>query len=86
MIANKFTLNMSKSNVIIINSKENKNGKSFKNSYDDVFSEILIVKNAKYLGVTFDESLSFDCRIKNLTKSLTRSVGILAKVKPFLYT
>ena len=44
----------------------------------------MIVKNAKYLGVTFDESLSFDCHIKNLMKKLSRSDGILAKVKPFL--
>ena len=51
---------MSTSNVVIINSKKNKNGKSSKNSYDDVLSEILIAKNAKYLGVTFDESFSFE--------------------------
>ena len=68
MIANKLTLNMSKSNVIIINS--NKNGKSSKNCYNEVLS-IMIVKNAKYLGVTFDESLSFDCHIKNLIKRLS---------------
>ena len=74
---------MSKSNVIIINS--NKNGKSSKNCYNEVLP-IMIVKNAKYLGVTFDESLSFDCHIKNLIKRLSRSVGILAKVKPFLNT
>ena len=80
MIANKLTLNMSKSNVIIINS--NKNGKWSKNCYNEVLP-IMIVKNAKYLCVTFDESLSFDCHIKNLIKRLSRSVGILAKVKPF---
>ena len=81
MIANKLTLNMSKFNVIIINS--NKNGKSSKNCYNDVLP-ITIVKNAKYLGVTFAESLSFDCHIKNSIKRLSRLVGILSKVKPFL--
>ena len=74
---------MSKSIVIIINS--NKNGKSSKNCYNEVVL-IMIVKNAKYLGVTFDKSLSFDCHIKNLIKRLSRSVGILATVKPFLNT
>ena len=83
MIANKLTLNMSKSNVTIINS--NKNGKSSKNCYNEVLP-IMIVKNVRYLGVTFDEFLSFDCHIKNLIKRLSRSVGILAKVKPFLNT
>ena len=83
MITNKLTLNMSKSNVIIINS--NINGKSSKNCYNDVLP-ITIVKNAKYLGVTFDESLSFECHIKKLVKRLSRTVGILTKVKPFLNT
>ena len=83
MIVNKLTLNMSKSNVILINS--NKNGKSSKNCYNLVLP-ITIVKNAKSLGVTFDESLSFDCHIKNLIKRLSRLVGILAKVQPFLNT
>ena len=83
MIPNKLTLNMSKSNVIVINS--NKNGKSSKNCYNEVLP-IMIEKNAKYLGVTFDESLSFGWHIKNLIKKLSRSVGILAKVKPFLNT
>ena len=46
----------------------------------------MMVKNAKYLGVTLDESLSFDCHIKNLTKRLLQSIGILAKVKQFLNT
>ena len=83
IIANKLTLNKSKSNVIIINS--NKNGKLSKICYNDVLP-ITIVKNAKYLGVTFDESLFFYCHIKNLIKRLSRSVGILAKVKSFLNT
>ena len=83
MIANKLTLNMYKSNVIIINS--NKNDKSSKNCYNEVLP-IMIVKNAKYLGVTFDESLSCNCHIKNLIKRLSQSVGFLAKVKPFLNT
>ena len=64
---NKLTLNMSKSNVIIKNS--NKNGKLSKNCYNEVLP-IMIVKNAKYFGVTFDESLSFDCHIKNLIKKV----------------
>ena len=37
-----------------------------------------------YLGVTFDKNLNFDCHIHNSEKKLSRSVEILAKVKPFL--
>ena len=63
----------------------NKNGNSSKNCYNEVLP-IMIVKNAKYLGVTYDESLSFDCHIKNLIKRLSRSVVFPAKVKSFLNT
>ena len=55
------------------------------NGYN-VILPIMIEKSAKYLGVTFDESLSFDCHIKNLMKWLLQSVGILAKIKPFFNT
>ena len=83
VIANKLTLNTSKFNVIILNAKKKKKGKSFKKSYNDALPEILIVKIAKCLCVTFDES-SFACHIKNLTKRLLQSFEILAKVELFL--
>ena len=41
-------------------------------------------KCAKYLEVTFDNSLSFKLLIDKLTKKLSRSVGMLAKLKPCL--
>ena len=42
--------------------------------------------NIRYSGITFDESLSFDCHIENLIKRLLQRVEILAKVKPFSNT
>ena len=85
MIANKLTLNMSKSNVLI-NVKNNKmcsllTSEPLDNAVLPVF---LITKCAKYLGVTFDNSLSFKLHIDKLTKKLSRSVGILAELKPYL--
>ena len=44
--------------LVITNSKRNKNSKSSESSYDEVLLEILMVKDADYIGVTFDESLS----------------------------
>ena len=67
IIANKLTLNMPKSSVIIINSNKNKNGESSKKFHNDVLP-IMIAKNAKYLDVTFDESCCLNCHIKNLIK------------------
>ena len=86
MIANKLTLNMSKSNVILINAKNNKMCSLLTSEPLDnaVLPEFLITKCAKYLGVTLDNSLSFKLHIDKLTKKLSLSVGILAKLKPYL--
>ena len=86
MIANKLTLSMSKSNVVLINAKNNKMCNLFTSEplNNAVLPEFLITKCAKYLGVTFDNSLSFKLHIDKLTKKLSRSVGILAKLKPYL--
>ena len=85
MIANKLTLNMSKSNVVLLNAKNNKMCRLLTSEPLDnaVLPEFLITKCAKHLGVTFDNSLSFKLHIDKLTKKLSRSVGILAKLKPY---
>ena len=85
IVANKLTLNLSKSNIIIVNStcdKKDRNLSHYLNA--NISSGIAVVDDVKYLGVTFDKNLNFDCHIHNLEKKLSRSVGILAKVKPFL--
>ena len=71
MIANKLTLNMSKSNVVLINAKNNKMCSLLTSEPLDnaVLPEFLITKCAKYLGVTFDNSLSFKLHIDKLTKN-----------------
>ena len=76
---------MSKSNVLI-NAKNNKmcNLLTSEPLGNAVLPEFLITKCAEYLGVTFDISLSFKLHIDKLTKKLSRSVGILAKLKPYL--
>ena len=77
---------MSKSNVVLINAKNNKMCSLLTSEPLDnaVLPEFLITKCAKYFGVTFDNSLSFKLHIDKLTKKLSRSVGILAKLKPYL--
>ena len=79
---------MSKSNVILLNAINNK-ACSLPTSemLDNVTSpEFLTTKCAKYLGVTFDNSLSFVLHINNSAKKLSRSIGILAKLKSYLNT
>ena len=83
MIANKLTLNIAKSSVILINS----NNKNYNNSNAQAYdlpSKLMSVETAKYLGVTFDNRLSFEKHVNNLVKKLSKAVGILYKVKNFL--
>ena len=60
MVANKLSLNLSKSNIILVNptcySKEN------------ISSDLATADDVKYLGVTFDKNLTFDSHIRKLEK------------------
>ena len=38
----------------------------------------------KYLGVLVNSSLSWKCQISNLTKKISRAIGIMYKLRPFL--
>ena len=69
-VANRLTLNMSKSNVILINAKSNEACSLLTSELGDnvALSEFLITKCAKYLRVTFDNSLLFDLHIDNFAK------------------
>ena len=85
LIPNKLTLNLSKSNIMI---KDAIKLKQLKNSYSD-FTKLanIDMKNVnlvKYLSIIFDKDLSFKFHINNLIKKLSRSVGIIAKARPFL--
>ena len=70
---------------MILDPKDNLNNK-LKTSSLYANSDLGLVSSTKYLGVTINHYLSFDLHIKNLINKLSRSVGILAKVKPFLST
>ena len=78
IIANHLTLTLNKSNKICRKISSDK--------YDTVFTKLSTVHYAKYLGITLDYRFSFDLHINNLVKKLSRLVGILAEVKPFLDT
>ena len=67
MNANKLTLNLSKSNVIVINS----NSKNNNLTNDLIASKLFLVQNARYLGVLFDNCLSFKNRIILFQKTLS---------------
>ena len=60
--ANKLSLNLSKSNTMILDPKHNLNNK-LKTSFAYANSDLGLVSSTKYLGVTIDHCLSFDLHI-----------------------
>ena len=70
---------------MILDPKHNLNNK-LKTSSTYANSDLRLVRSTKCLGVTIDHCLSFDLHVKKLINKLSRSVGILAKVKPFSST
>ena len=46
--------------------------------------QVSIVNESKYLGIIMDKDLLFLSYIKKLENKLSKSVGILSKVTPFL--
>ena len=44
------------------------------------------IKHIKYLGVTLDAQLSFKYHIAELTKKISRRIGLLYKLRPFVTT
>ena len=45
---------------------------------------VSVIKSVKYFGITIDEKLNFAERIIKLTRKISRSVGILAKLRNIL--
>ena len=84
MNTNKLTINMTKSNILVISPKLNK--LCFCNSSNYPTTSIPIINTARYLGKILDDKLLFQPHIKLLEGKLSRSLGILRKGKPFLST
>ena len=79
MKVNKLCINPQKSTALLIPSKPNlqvnSNGSLYNNEKNSV------CKSAKYLGVQIDTDLNFKCHVQLLHNKLSRSVGIMFKVK-----
>ena len=81
-IANKLSLNPSKSNHLIISPKQNILSPHVTLIVNNL--PILSCDKAKYLGVFIDSRLNFHSHIKSVENKVARSVGILSKLKHFL--
>ena len=81
-IANKLSLNPSKSNHLIISTKQNILSPHVTLIVNNL--PILSCDKAKYLGVFIDSRLNFHSHIKSVENKVARSMGILSKLKHFL--
>ena len=83
-MANKLTLNLSKSNMILIKPKNFNNKVKASNTTSNFVPKISTVNSSKYIGVLLYNYFTFEQRIKMLTNKLSKTVGILNKVKTYL--
>ena len=86
MIANKLTLNLSKSNLILLQPKSRGHRTNLSLISSPFVSNLPSVSMSKYLGLIFHNSLSFEPHINNLACKLSKAEGILSKVKVYLNT
>ena len=80
--SNKLTVNTSKSNFLIIPPKLNKPCPQTNVFLNNIF--ILQCINIKYLGLTIDMNLNFDFHISNVVYKISRTIGIISKIRHYL--
>ena len=80
LILNKLALNIDKTNYILFSTKNKNSNTSLKIRNVDVSR----VSCAKFLGVTIDEFLNFNCHLNNVFKTASKSYGIICKLHDIL--
>ena len=82
LISNKLTLNVSKSNFIIIHLPQRKRNKQVTIKID---GENLEEKShTKYLGVLIDKNLNWKAHIHHIDLKLAKGLGMIAKIRHFI--
>ena len=82
LLANKLSLNVSKSNVLTFRTKNQSDQPILNLKINN--ENIEEKKCAKYLGVIFDHKLTWRHQIDHICNKLTKSNGLLAKLRHFL--
>ena len=80
--SNKLTVNPSKSNFLIVPPKLNKPFPQTNIFLNNI--SILQCISIKYLGLTIDMNLNFDFHISNIAYKISRTVGIMSKIRHYL--
>ena len=82
MKCNRLALSISKTNFILFHSIKLKPNQSLRIKIYDEF--IKQVDSTKYLGITFDTNLTWKSHINEFCLKLSKTVGILSKVRYFV--
>ena len=77
LTANKLSLNIKKSNFVIFRPRQKKL------NYE-VNSKVFDYHTNKYLGVLIDENLSWKYRIVHLASKVSKTIGIIARLRHFV--
>ena len=82
LVANKLSLNVSKSNLLTFRNKNSTEGPMITLKINN---EIVAEKAyAKYLGIIFDNKLTWHFHIEHIALKLTKSNGLIAKLRHFI--
>jgi len=82
LYANRLSLNIDKSKLLLFHSKYNK--KKFDINIKMKGIKLTPSSSVKYLGLYLDDNLSWDYHINELTRKLSRTNGILSKLRHFV--
>ena len=84
LVANRLTLNVSKTEYMIIGSRHNL-GKIDKDPVIKIGSEIVNrVHTSKSLGVIIDNKLKWEDQIDSISKNVSRGTGAIKLIKPYV--
>ena len=82
--ANRISLNVSKTEIILFHPKTKTITKHL--NFRKSWQKVNIVKQTKYLGIYLDEHLTWNFQLDQIKRKLSRSCGLLAKLKYFTET
>ena len=79
--ANKLTLNMTKTEFMLIGSSQRLNTLMASPTVTIDGTQVKQVETAKSLGVTIDDKLNWKCHIENITKKIAAGIGAIKRIR-----
>ena len=83
LIANKLTLNKSKTEFMLIGSRQRLRSFAHSPSLKIGGAHLSQVPSIKSLGIYIDENLTWNAHIENLSKKIASGIGALKRIRPF---